>query len=78
VVPPLTVIHAVELKEPQVQPEPAVTVTVSVPVDPAAGADTLVGVTLYVHAAAACEMVVVSPPIVIVPERDAPVFAATL
>lgn len=77
-VPPLTVIHGVELNEPQVQPEPAVTVTVSVPVDPATGADTLAGVTLYVHAAAACEIVVVSPSIVIVPERAPPVLAATL
>jgi hypothetical protein len=72
------VIHGVELNEPQVQLPPAVTVTVSVPVDPAAGAVTLVGVTLYVQAAAACETVNVCPPIVIVPERAPPVLAATL
>jgi hypothetical protein len=41
---PLTVIQGVELYEPQLQPAPAVTVTAPVPPD--AGIDTLVGVTL--------------------------------
>ena len=58
------------------QPAPAVTLTAPVP--PEAGIVTLVGVTLYVQAAPACETVKVLPAIVIVPVRAAPVFAAAL
>jgi hypothetical protein len=51
------VIQDVELYEPQLQLAPVVTLTAPVPPD--AGMETLVGVTLYVHAAAACETVIV-------------------
>ena len=77
VVPPPTVTQAVELNELQVHPDPVATVTVMVPVDPAAGADTLIGVTLYVQAAAACDTVNVCPAIVMAPEREPPVLLAT-
>jgi hypothetical protein len=70
------VIHAVGPNELQVQPAPVVTVTVPVPPDEVI--DTLSGVTAYEHAAAACEIVSVCPPIVMVAVRAAPVFDATL
>jgi hypothetical protein len=73
---PLTVIHAVGLNELQLQPAPVVTVTVPEP--PGEVIDTLSGVTVYEHAAPACEIVSVCPPTVIVAVRAAPVFDATL
>lgn len=57
---------------------PAPAVTLTAPVPPETGIVTLVGVTVYVQAAAACETVKVLPAIVMVPVRAAPVFAATL
>ena len=62
----------------QLQPVPAVTVTV-----PVAAADVVrfdaVGAMVKVHGAPACVTVKVCPPIVIVPVRDVvAVFAATL
>ena len=62
----------------QLQPVPAVTVTV-----PVAAADVVrfddVGAMVNVHGAPACVTVKVCPPIVIVPVRDVvPVLAATL
>lgn len=71
-------IQGVELKEPQLQPAPAVTVTVRLPLVADLETDTLAGVTLYAHAAAACETVIVCPATVMVPVRAAPVLAATL
>jgi hypothetical protein len=62
----------------QLQPVPAVTVTVPVVADDVARFDE-VGAIVNVHGAPACVTVKVCPPIVIVPVRDAVVvFAATL
>jgi hypothetical protein len=56
--------------------EPPV-VTVSVPVPPAAVIVWLPGLSEYEQGAACCVTVKTCPPIVSVPVRDAPVFAAT-
>ena len=62
----------------QLQPVPAVTVTVPVVAPDDARVDE-VGAIVNVHGAPACVTVKVWPPIVIVPVRDVvPVFAATL
>ena len=76
--PALIVIHASLVAAVQLQPVPAVTVTV-----PVAAADVVrfddVGAMVNVHGAPACVTVNVWPPIVIVPLRDVvPVLAATL
>ena len=61
----------------QLQPVPAVTVTVPVVADDVGLND--VGEIVKVHGTPACVTVKVWPPIVIVPVRDVvPVFAATL
>jgi len=77
-VPALIVIQPTLLAAVQLQPVPAVTVTV-----PVAAADVVrfeeVGEIANVHGAPACVTVNVCPPIVIVPLRDVvPVLAATL
>ena len=76
--PAVTVIHPTLLAAVQLQPVPAVTVTV-----PVAAADVVrfdeVGAMVNVHGAPACVTVKVWPPIVIVPVRDTVlVLAATL
>jgi hypothetical protein len=74
----VTVIHASLLTAVQLQPVPAVTVTV-----PVAAAEVVrfdeVGAIVNVQGAPACVTVDVAPPIVIVPVRDVvPALAATL
>ena len=74
----MTVIHASLLTADQLQPVPAVTVTV-----PVAAADVVrfdeVGAIVNVQGAPACVTVKVWPPIVMVPVRDVvPAFAVTL
>jgi hypothetical protein len=76
--PAVTVIHASLLTADQLQPVPAVTVTV-----PVAAADVVrfdeVGAIVNVQGAPACVTVKVWPPIVMVPVRDVvPAFAVTL
>jgi hypothetical protein len=76
--PAVTVIHASLLTAVQLQPVPAVTLTV-----PVVAADVAkfeeVGPIVNVHGAPACVTVKVWPPMVIVPVRDTVVvFAATL
>ena len=76
--PAVTVIHPSLLAAVQLQPVPAVTLTV-----PVAAADVVrfdeVGEIVNVHGAPACVTVKVCPPMVIVPERDVvPVLAVTL
>ena len=72
----MTVIHGVGLNELQLQPDAVV--TLSVPVAPALGTETVIGETLYEHATAACETVTVCPAIVSAPLRAPPVLAATV
>ena len=77
-VPALIVIHESLLAAVQLQPVPAVTVTV-----PVAAADVVrfdeAGEIVNVHGAPACVTLNVWPPMVIVPVRDVvPAFAATL
>ena len=74
----MTVIQLTLLVALQLQPVPAVTVTV-----PVAAADVVkfdeVGKIVNVHGAPACVTVKVWPPMAMVPERDVvPVLAATL
>ena len=76
--PAVTVIHASLLTAVQLQPVPAVTVTVPVAAADVARLDE-VGATVKVQGAPACVTVKVWPPIVIVPVRDVvPALAATL
>jgi len=76
--PAVTVIHASLLTAVQLQPAPAVTVTVPVVAAEVARFDD-VGAIVKVHGAAACVTVKVWPPIVIVPVGDAVLpWAATL
>jgi hypothetical protein len=81
VAPDVTVIHVALLTA--VHAHVACVVTFTVPVPPAASTAWLVGAIVYVHAgggggAAGCVTVNVWPPIVSVPVRAAPVFAAAL
>lgn len=71
------VTHDALLVAVQLQPAPAVTITVPMP--PEAARDWLAGEIVNEHGAAACVTVNVLPPTVSVPVRGvAPVFAATL
>jgi len=76
--PAVIVIHASLLAAVQLQPVPAVTVTVPVVATEDVRFDEA-GAIVNVHGAPACVTVNVCPPIVIVPVREVvPVFAATL
>ena len=76
--PAVTVIQASLLAAVQLQPVPAVTVTVPVAAADVARFDE-VGAIVNVHGAPACVTVNVCPPMVIVPVRDeVVVLAATL
>jgi hypothetical protein len=77
VAPPLTVIHGALLVA--VQAQPVATVTLLLPLPPAAVTDCVVGEIEGEQDAAACVTVNVAPPIVSVPVRiDATAFAVTL
>ena len=77
VVPPVRVIHAALAVAVHEQLAPVVTLTEPVP--PVAGTDPDVEPSVKLHGAAACVIVNVWPPIMIVPVRgDEAVFAATV